>query len=110
MTTTSSISPQGAQPVPNTSENAARQGDEHSHIAPGEIAVGVIIGRASEYFDFFVYGIASVLVFPAVFFPFEARLEEPSTPSWFFRSHSSHGRSEPSFRWPSSGASGGKPS
>ncbi|RST49127.1 MFS transporter [Variovorax sp. DXTD-1] len=75
MTTTSSILPQGAPPVPNTSENDARQGDGHSHIAPGEIAVGVIIGRASEYFDFFVYGIASVLVFPAVFFPFEARLE-----------------------------------
>ncbi|MEJ1167634.1 MULTISPECIES: MFS transporter [Variovorax] len=75
MTTTSSILPQGAPPVPNTSDNGARQGDEHSHIAPGEIAVGVIIGRASEYFDFFVYGIASVLVFPAVFFPFEARLE-----------------------------------
>lgn len=75
MTTTSSILPQGAPPVPNTSENDTRQGDGHSHIAPGEIAVGVIIGRASEYFDFFVYGIASVLVFPAVFFPFEARLE-----------------------------------
>lgn len=39
-------------------------------VAPGEIAVGVVIGRASEYFDFFVYGIASALVFPAVFFPF----------------------------------------
>jgi MFS family permease len=46
-----------------------------THIAPGEIAVGVVIGRASEYFDFFVYAIASVLVFPAVFFPFEQRLE-----------------------------------
>lgn len=45
------------------------------HVAPGDIAVGVIIGRASEYFDFFVYAIASVLVFPAVFFPFEQRLE-----------------------------------
>jgi MFS family permease len=45
------------------------------HIAPGEIAVGVVIGRASEYFDFFVYAIASVLVFPAVFFPFESRLD-----------------------------------
>jgi len=44
-------------------------------IAPSEIAIGVIIGRTSEYFDFFVYGIASVLVFPSVFFPFEARLE-----------------------------------
>lgn len=47
----------------------------HSEIAPGEIAVGVVIGRASEYFDFFVYGIASVLVFPAVFFPFKSHLE-----------------------------------
>ncbi|WP_416136202.1 MFS transporter [Aquabacterium sp. A7-Y] len=44
-------------------------------VAPGDIAVGVVIGRASEYFDFFVYGIASVLVFPAVFFPFVDRLE-----------------------------------
>ncbi|HEX8955008.1 MAG TPA: MFS transporter [Burkholderiaceae bacterium] len=44
-------------------------------VAPGEIAVGVIIGRASEYFDFFVYAIASVLVFPTVFFPFEQKLE-----------------------------------
>ena len=29
-------------------------------VAPGEIAVGVVIGRASEYFDFFVFGIASL--------------------------------------------------
>src|SRR6478672_7121453 len=46
-----------------------------AQVAPGDIAVGVVIGRASEYFDFFVYGIASVLVFPAVFFPFERGLE-----------------------------------
>jgi MFS family permease len=51
------------------------QHSDHSRIAPGEIAIGVIIGRASEFFDFFVYGIASVLVFPAVFFPFERKLE-----------------------------------
>lgn len=44
-------------------------------VAPGEIAVGVIIGRTSEYFDFFVFGIACVLVFPDVFFPFESRLD-----------------------------------
>ena len=47
---------------------------EPSKVSPGDIAIGVIIGRASEYFDYFVYGIASVLVFPAIFFPFESRL------------------------------------
>ena len=47
---------------------------EAPHIAPGEIAIGVVIGRTSEYFDFFVYGIASVLVFPSVCFPGETRL------------------------------------
>jgi len=49
--------------------------NEPLSVAPGDIAVGVVIGRASEYFDFFVYGIASVLVFPALFFPFASRLE-----------------------------------
>jgi MFS family permease len=49
--------------------------DAPSEVAPGEIAVGVVIGRASEYFDFFVYGIASVLVFPSIFFPFMERLQ-----------------------------------
>ena len=44
-------------------------------VSPREIAVGVIIGRSSEYFDFFVFGIASVLVFPSVLFPFLSRLD-----------------------------------
>ncbi|RVT43737.1 MFS transporter [Sphingobium algorifonticola] len=43
-------------------------------IAPGEIAIGVVIGRTSEFFDFFVYAIASVLVFPALVFPYVDRL------------------------------------
>src|SRR3984885_12798805 len=55
--------------------NDARQTADHSQVAPGEIAIGVIIGRASEYFDFFVFGIAAVLVFPAVFFPFAKSLD-----------------------------------
>ncbi|MBR0648379.1 MHS family MFS transporter [Roseomonas terrae] len=42
---------------------------EH-RIAPGEIAIGVVIGRTSEFFDFFVYAIASVLVFPKLIFPY----------------------------------------
>lgn len=44
-------------------------------VTPGEIAVGVIIGRTSEYFDFFVFGIACVLVFPGLLFPFLSRLD-----------------------------------
>jgi MFS family permease len=36
----------------------------------GDIAIGVIIGRTSEFFDFFVYAIASVLVFPRLVFPY----------------------------------------
>jgi MFS family permease len=39
-------------------------------VNPGEIAIGVIIGRTSEFFDFFVYAIASVLVFPKLVFPY----------------------------------------
>ena len=42
----------------------------HDGVNPGEIAVGVIIGRTSEFFDFFVYAIASVLVFPKHVFPY----------------------------------------
>lgn len=50
-------------------------GTRDIRVPPGDIAVGVIIGRASEYFDFFVYAIASVLVFPAVFFPGNSALD-----------------------------------
>ena len=46
----------------------------HGHVRPGEIAIGVVIGRTSEFFDFFVYAIASVLVFPALVFPYVDRL------------------------------------
>lgn len=49
---------------------AAREAAGHETVTPGDIAVGVIIGRTSEFFDFFTYGIASVIVFPQVFFPF----------------------------------------
>ncbi|MET0364865.1 MAG: MFS transporter, partial [Sphingobium sp.] len=54
-----------------TVERDARQLHETGRkIGPGEIAIGVMIGRASEFFDFFVYAIASVLVFPQLIFPF----------------------------------------
>jgi MFS family permease len=63
------------EPRSTSSSGARNINARDGHIAPGEIAIGVVIGRASEYFDFFVYAIASVLVFPSVFFPFEPRLE-----------------------------------
>ena len=44
------------------------------HVSSGEIAIGVVIGRTSEFFDFFVYAIASVLVFPTMIFPYVDRL------------------------------------
>src|SRR5690606_28991439 len=49
---------------------AARHAEGQPAVSPGDIAVGVIIGRTSEYFDFFTYGVASVIVFPQVFFLF----------------------------------------
>ena len=68
-----------SDPIPSDHGASASSRDHgtraHPDVAPGEIAVGVVVGRASEYFDFFVYGIASALVFPAVFFPFMDRLQ-----------------------------------
>ena len=61
--------------APGTAHHPSQAVANEHTIAPSEIAVGVILGRASEYFDFFVYGIASVLVFPSVFFPFTDRLQ-----------------------------------
>lgn len=43
--------------------------------SPSDIAVGVILGRSSEYFDFFVFAIAAVIVFPERFFPFADPVE-----------------------------------
>lgn len=52
-------------------ERDARLINARDHrVRPGDIAVGVIIGRSSEFFDFFVYAIASVLVFPSLIFPY----------------------------------------
>ena len=50
-------------------------------VKPGDIAVGVIIARTSEAFDFLVYAIASVGVFPKLVFPFTDAL--PGTPYSF---------------------------
>ncbi|WP_425453102.1 MFS transporter [Bosea caraganae] len=57
--------------IPMTAErDASRMHERHGEVNPGEIAIGVIIGRTSEFFDFFVYAIASVIVFPKLVFSF----------------------------------------
>jgi MFS family permease len=75
MQSTHSYGDAGAAPISAPHSGARNINARDALVAPGDIAVGVVIGRASEYFDFFVYAIASVLVFPAVFFPFADRLE-----------------------------------
>jgi len=60
------------QGLPNSAElerDARQVNADHHAVSPAEIAIGVVIGRMSEFFDFFVYAIASVLVFPHFLFP-----------------------------------------
>jgi MFS family permease len=59
-----------ANPSSSVLENDARRLHDDKPVSAGNIAIGVIIGRMSEFFDFFVYGLASVLVFPRLIFPF----------------------------------------
>jgi len=70
----SSTMPDNALPSTKALEHYVGRLHGQAKVAPNEIAIGVIIGRASEYFDFFVFGIACVLVFPQVFFPFKDSL------------------------------------
>jgi len=59
----SEIAQQGTTGLDDAPEN------EDLEVSPGKIAFPVVMGRTSEFFDFFVYGIAAVLVFPYLFFP-----------------------------------------
>lgn len=54
--------------------DASRINARDGKIDAGEVAIGVIIGRTSEFFDFFVYAIASVVVFPQLVFPYAGPL------------------------------------
>src|SRR5262245_11974469 len=58
------------QSVAIAGRDAGQMDTRHEHGRPAEIAIGVIIGRTSEFFDFFVYAIASVIVFPRLVFPY----------------------------------------
>ena len=66
-----------------SSETNAVQAKSHSssdanktvHVNLADIAIGVIIGRASEFFEYFVFALACVLVFPYTIFPFVSPVE-----------------------------------
>ena len=51
-------------------QDARRMHADGKPLSPGSVAIGVVIGRTSEFFDFFVYGLGSILVFPKFIFPF----------------------------------------
>lgn len=67
---TTVVNPASTGPTSSGLERDARRIHDDGPISPGSIALGVIIGRMSEFFDFFVYGLGSVLVFPKLIFPF----------------------------------------
>lgn len=62
--------PDGASTSTPLERDTRRLHADRHEIKPAEIAIGVIIGRTSEFFDFFVYALASVLVFPLIVFPY----------------------------------------
>ncbi|WP_297801802.1 MFS transporter [uncultured Brevundimonas sp.] len=64
----------GAPSSESLERDASQINARHGKIDASEIAVGVIIGRTSEFFDFFVYAIASVVVFPQLIFPYAGPL------------------------------------
>jgi MFS family permease len=51
-------------------KDARRIHNDGKPLSPANVAIGVVIGRTSEFFDFFVYGLGSILVFPKLIFPF----------------------------------------
>ncbi|AYD03350.1 MFS transporter [Neorhizobium sp. NCHU2750] len=57
-------------PSSTAMERDARQIHDDKPISAGNIAIGVVIGRTSEFFDFFVFGLGCVLVFPRLVFSF----------------------------------------
>jgi MFS family permease len=57
-------------PTSSEFERDARRMHDDKPLSAGNIVIGVIIGRMSEFFDFFVFGLASVLVFPRLVFSF----------------------------------------
>lgn len=60
---------------PAQAEGQSGKTGHSGHVQLTDIAIGVIIGRASEFFEFFVFALACVLVFPYTIFPFVSPVE-----------------------------------
>lgn len=45
-------------------QDARQMHQDDKPVKPGSIAIGVVIGRMSEFFDFFVYGLCRFWCFP----------------------------------------------
>lgn len=60
-------------------QTAAQPGFAHSShdhtITPGDISTGVVVGRTVGFFDMFVFGLACVMVFPKLVFPFASQAD-----------------------------------
>jgi hypothetical protein len=44
---------------------------------PFQVLFASLIGTTIEFFDFYIYGTAAVLVFPRLFFPRKIQLQRP---------------------------------
>jgi MFS family permease len=45
---------------------------------PGQVLLASLVGTTIEFFDFYIYATAAVIVFPRLFFPAPTRLRRPS--------------------------------
>jgi len=54
---------------PNEAQRAAQTSDAEKQSQVRKAAVASVVGTSIEWYDFFLYGTASALIFPAVFFP-----------------------------------------
>ena len=70
------VPPQTQPQTPSRARN-----HDHQSVTFDDIVITVVMGRVTDFFGFFVYAIASAIIFPQVFFPF---LEPLPATLWSF--------------------------